>query len=91
MNLNQTDPAISERFTDENYVNHKLRIIGTVDGESVFTDQTPSLVGFAKSVRYYSCSVIGLWHMMELRADDVGESFHPVTFEVTAIPAGRLN
>jgi hypothetical protein len=91
MNLNQTDPAISERFTDENYVNHKLRIIGTVDGESVFTDQTPSLVGFAKSARYYSCSVIGLWHMMELRADDVGESFHPVTFEVTAIPAGRLN
>lgn len=91
MNLNQLTPTTSERFVDENYVNHKLRIIGTLDAESVFTEQEPSLVGFAKSVRYYSCSVIGLWHMMELRAEDVGESFHPVTFEVTAIPAGRLN
>ncbi len=91
MNLAQTDPAVSERFVDENYVNHKLRVIGTIDGETIFTEQEPSIVGFAKSARYYSCSVIGLWHMMELRAEDVGESFHPVTFEVTAIPAGRLN
>lgn len=91
MDLNQLDPAVAERFVDENYVNHKLRIVGTIDGVSVFTQQEPSLIGFAKSVRYYSCSVIGLWHMMELRAEEVGESFHPVTFELTAIPAGRLN
>jgi len=91
MNLNQSPTPRNERFVAENYVNHKLRIIGSLDAESVFTEQEPELVGFVRSARYYSCSVIGLWHMIELRAEDVGESFHPVTFEITAIPAGRLN
>jgi len=90
-NLNQSTSPISERFVDENYVNHKLRIIGTLDGETIFTQEEPTLTGFVKTARYYSCSVTGLWHMMEMRATDVGESFHPTTFEITAVPAGRLN
>jgi len=91
MDLNQTNPVVAERFVDESYVNHKLRIIGTLDGLSAFTQEEPTLVAFTKAGRYYSCSVIGLWHMMELRAEDVGESFHLMTFDITAVPAGRLN
>lgn len=91
MDQNQSDSPVSERFIDENYVNHKVRVIGTLDGETAFQWQEPSLVGFTKSVRHYSCSVIGVWHMMEMRAEAVGESFHPVAFETTAISAGRFN
>lgn len=87
--LNQD--STSERFVEEAYVNHKLRLIGTIDGETLYYAEEPTLTGFVKSTRYYSCSVPGLWHMIELRAEEVGESFHPVTVELTAIPAGRLN
>lgn len=89
LDLSQSQQA--ESFTDESYVNHKLRVIGTIDGQTAFVEQEPSLTGFAKSTRYYSCSVPGLWHMLELRAEEVGESFHPVTIEMTAIPGGVLN
>jgi hypothetical protein len=91
LNLKQTTNPISERFIGESYVNHKLRIIGTIDAETVFTQEEPKLTGFVKGARYYSCSVTGLWHIMELRADEIGEAFYPVTFELTAVPAGRLN
>lgn len=91
MNLDQSLSPVSQRFVKENYVNHKLRIIGTLDGSTAYHAEEPVISGFTKEARYYSCSVIGLWHMMEMRAEEVGESFHPVTFEVTAVAAGRLN
>ena len=77
-------------FEELNYVNHGLRIIGTLDGVTESQSEVPSLVSFVKGARYYSCSVIGVWHIGEVTADAVGESFHIQTFEITAAPAGRL-
>jgi hypothetical protein len=77
-------------FENLNYVNHGFRIISTIDGVTEFGVTTPSLVAFAKGVRYYSCTAVGLWHILEMTANQVGESFHPVTLEITATDAGRL-
>lgn len=89
--LNQTPEQLDHSFHDhENYVNHKLRIIGTLDGRTEYCSEVPSLTGFTRDVRYYSCSVPGIWHIVELRAEEIGEAFHPVTFEFTSIRAGKL-
>jgi hypothetical protein len=77
-------------FETLNYVNHGLEIISTVDGKTPFMMILPELVRFNKAMRYYSCSSVGLWHILKLDATAVGESFHLQTFEITAIPAGRL-
>jgi hypothetical protein len=73
------------------YVNHKTRMIGTIDGVSVFAEEIPSLTLFTRAARHYSCSVNGIWHMLELKADEVGEMFHCQMFELTAVYAGRLS
>ena len=89
--LNQTSDPRDFSFHDhENYVNHKMRIIGTLDGRTQFAAETPQLTGFTRDIRHYSCSVTGVWHMIELVANEIGEAFHPMTFEFTSIPAGRL-
>lgn len=77
-------------FAPLNYVNHGMTLIGTLDGDSEFMSQDPELVEFNRAGRLYSCSVVGIWHIMELRATEVGESYHPLTFEITATAAGRL-
>lgn len=89
--LNQGFESVDFNFDDEtHYVNHTLRIIGTLDGRTEFMSAEPELVGFVRGARYYACGVVGLWHIIELTAVEVGESFHPVTFEMTATTAGRL-
>lgn len=72
------------------YVNHKLKVIGTLDGVTEFTSASPYEVSFSQGARYYACSVVGVWHMIEVDALDVGESFHLRTCEITAVDAGRL-
>jgi hypothetical protein len=81
----------SEDFLAEsqNYINHKLRLISSMDGVSEYQSTEPKLVAFAKGARYYSCSIVGAWHIIEIRADDVGEFFHVQTCEITATNAGR--
>jgi len=83
----------SEDFGYEvmNYINHGLRVIGTLDGHSLFLDEVPSLVQFNQAGRYFSCSVTGLWAIVELSATQVGEAFHVKVLELTAVDAGVLN
>lgn len=76
-------------FETLNYVNHGLEIISTKDGKTAFMTVTPELVRFEKAKRYYSCSSVGVWHILKITANETGESFHLRTFEITAIPAGR--
>jgi hypothetical protein len=73
-----------------NYVNHKLDIISTLDGGQEFLRVTPDIVAFVQGARYYSCSTVGVWHIVEVRADEVGESFHINTLELVSTSAGRL-
>lgn len=73
-----------------NYVNHGLRIIGTNDGKSAFMSVVPELVLFNQAGRYYSCSCVGLWSILELTAAQVGEMFHLRVFELNFADAGRL-
>jgi len=96
------EPDVEEDLNDEigtddygldptNYVNHKLRLIGTIDGISTFTSCVPELVTFTKGARYYACSSTGIWHIIEIEANEPGESFHVKSFEFGAINAGRMS
>lgn len=73
------------------YVNHGLRVISTNDGRSAFQSAVPELVQFAEGVRHFSCSTVGIWHMVEVSADIAGEAFHVQAFELNAVDAGRLS
>lgn len=77
-------------LTPINYINHTLELVGTVDGESEFLRVTPQLELYAKASRVYSCTVPGIWHIIELGAESIGEAFHLKTLELTGTNAGRL-
>lgn len=83
----------SEDFGDGtlHYINHKTRIISTVDGKTLFQEAIPVEVQFAEGVRHYSCSTVGIWHILELSADSPGEGFHLRAFELKATAAGLLS
>lgn len=72
------------------YVNHGLTVIGTVDGVTLYDSEVPSLVTFNKAARYYSCTVTGVWHIVELTAESPGEFFMPRTLEITFSEQGRI-
>lgn len=84
--------AAAESFGQEpmNYVNHKLRLIGTTDGKTSFSQEIPVLTLFDRAVRHYACSVVGIWHMIEMSAESPGEGLHLQSFELTATYAGRV-
>lgn len=73
-----------------NFVSYKLRMIGSVDAITEFSSTDPELVSFVEGAAYYSCSSLGIWHMMEITAAEVGDSFHLKTVEFSAIDAGRM-
>lgn len=69
---------------------HSLRVIGTLDGITPFTQAVPMEIEAPPGAQYYACSVVGVWHIIEISAKLVGESFHVQTGEITATSAGRL-
>lgn len=73
------------------YVNHNVRIISTIDGRSTFQEDSPIEIQFAEGARHYSCSTVGIWHILELSATEAGQAFHLQAFELTATSAGRLS
>lgn len=75
---------------DSNYVNHGLRIIGTMDGSTSFLAGTPELIRFDKAGRHFSTSVTGIWHIVELSATEIGEAYHVRALELSAIDGGSL-
>ena len=56
----------------------------------VFTPPGPGRAAFNQAGRYYSCGVTGLWHILEMSAEEVGETYHLRVFELTVADAGRL-
>ena len=73
------------------YINHGLRIVSTLDGRSLFQEVIPEQVQITEAARHYSCSTVGIWHILELTAETPGEAFHLQAFEMTATTAGRLS
>lgn len=73
-----------------NYVNHYMRLIGTVDGRSIFDSAEPDLIQFTRAGRNYSCHVNGIWHILELTAEEVGQAFHVRHVRLTASDGGTL-
>jgi hypothetical protein len=53
---NLTEGETDFGFETLNYVNHGLRVIGTLDGVTEFLSVIPDIVGFTPGARYYSCS-----------------------------------
>lgn len=78
-------------FGQLNFIDHGFRVIGTVDGTEEFDSTEPTLEVFNKSGRYYSCSVTGQWHIVEISAQQPGQSYHIKLCEFTAVDAGSLN
>lgn len=78
-------------FNSLAYVNHKIRIISTIDGRSVFQESVPELVQFAEGVRHFSCSTVGVWHILEISADSPGEAFQVRVVQLNATDAGKLS
>lgn len=74
----------------QNSIGYKLSVIGTIDGVNSFVTAEPALEKIQRGTRYYSCSVPGVWHKLEIKATDVGESFHVKSGELTAVDGGRL-
>lgn len=78
-------------FNSLAYVNHKTRLIGTKDGRSAFITETPMLAEFNEAGRHFTCGVPGVWHILEMSAEDIGESFHLRNFQLNAIDGGRVS
>lgn len=87
----QLTSALTNAVDTINYVNHGFRIIGTNDGLTLFTEDTPLLVEFNKAGRHFACSVTGIWHIIELTALEVGEAYRLQALELTGADAGKLN
>lgn len=66
-----------------------LNVIGTLDGTNEYMSQIGILSQLTISGKYYACSVTGVWHILEVSAMDVGESYHIKGCELTAASAGR--
>lgn len=73
------------------YVDHDLRVISTVDGRSTFMEAIPELIQFKEGVRHFSCSSVGVWHILELSANSPGQAFHLRACELNAVDAGKLS
>ncbi len=73
-----------------NYVNHRLRLVSTNDAATEFDSIVPDLITELPGARYFTCSIVGVWHIVELSAMEPGESFKVNTLEITCIDAGRL-
>ena len=67
-------------------------IIGSLDGESVWNDQTEvlNLVTDDGQFKHFTCSNTGLYHTIKLDALNVDESFYLKTLEVSGALVGRL-
>lgn len=77
---------------DVAYPNHGIRVIPTIDGRRPWVDPvTPELIEFDRASRQFSCSAVGLFHIIELSALEPGEAFHVRALEMTVIDGGRLN
>lgn len=70
------------------FVNFNLRVISTVDGRATYQEAVPELSVFKEGVRHYTCSTVGIWHILEASADSAGEAFHLRAIELNAVDAG---
>lgn len=82
----------SDDFGDAPYneVGLQLRLLGTIDGRTIFDSTIPDLVVSNPAQQYYACMVSGLWHMIELTAVAPGEKIHLQALGVTVTDGGLL-
>lgn len=74
------------------YPNVGLRLIPTLDGRRPWCDTViPDLVTFDRAARMYSCSAVGLFHIIELSATLPGEAYHIRSLELTVLDAGKYD
>ncbi len=78
-------------FAPKTVVNFDFTAIGTIDGQTQFSAVTPKFQQVEPAVRFYWGQVIGLWNIIELAANTVGQFYHLRQIEVNGIPAGRLS
>lgn len=80
---------------------YQTDIIGTLDGYNQYQDQrevleermdivNADLDETTGRVRYFTCYNNGIYHIINIRAENIDESFHLKTLEINPIPAGRV-
>lgn len=73
-----------------NTVEYNISVIATNDGENIFNIATPVLAYDENGVEYYTLDLSGIFHIVEISATDVNQSFHLRFLEVSGNVAGRL-
>ena len=73
------------------YVNFDMNLITSCDGRSSYDTQVPVLARFFPDQRYYTTTAVGVFHILEFKATDPGQTFHLKMLELNGILAGRLD
>lgn len=73
------------------HVSHSVDVHGSIDGVTAWQSQPGVPAGFVEGARYYTCSVIGIWHVIRIGAETQGDAYHLRTCGLVATYAGRLD
>lgn len=73
---------------------YKATLIGTTDGVTTFLNHSNELEniisGNVQRKQYPGKMTKGIFHHLKIDADEVGDTFHIKTIEMTGFPAGRI-
>ena len=81
---------ISIENSFDSSVGYSLTVIGTNDGATVYDSNVPELQSIEGKTKYYSCSVVGVWHIIEMKADEIEDRFHLKSIRGQLTYAGKL-
>lgn len=70
-------------------VDFDVKLIGTLDGFTAFSEQVPMLATFAPGLRHYSANIVGIWHLLEVKAGIAGQAYQIRWIDFSAFAAGR--
>jgi hypothetical protein len=69
---------------------YHVSFTSTLDGVTQFVTENPALTRFTPAARYFTCTVPGIWHTLNLSAVNPGERFHLRSLEMTYVDGGKL-
>lgn len=72
---------------------YRLRIIGTIDGETVYEDnnEIAEEIDVFGTERIFTCHSIGLYHSVIFEPENIGDSFLISTLEMSAYPGDWID
>lgn len=76
----------------QNFEVFSIKVIGTLDGETTYTETIPELIEDTPAANFYSVypHANGIYHVIEIFTENVNDSFQLRTMELDGISAGLL-